>query len=170
MRKFSYFARLVLFTGGVFLTGAHAALADAASIKNSAQIERGRYLVGIMGCNDCHTSGYNMNDKIPESQRLQGDLLGWSGPWGTTYPTNLRLFFTEKTEAQWLKFAKNPTSRPPMPAPSLKLSTESDLKAIYAYIHALGPAGQPVPAFVPPGGKVEGPVVQFPAPPPLPTK
>lgn len=54
-------------------------------------IERGRYLVKVGGCNDCHTAGYGMSaGKVPEKDWLQGDQLGWHGPWGTTYPTNLR--------------------------------------------------------------------------------
>ena len=48
---------------------------------------RGRYLVQIGGCNDCHTPGYAMSGgKVPEKQWLTGDAVGWNGPWGTTYP------------------------------------------------------------------------------------
>src|SRR5689334_17413120 len=55
----------------------------------NATIERGRYVVEIGGCNDCHTSGYATNDgKAPEENRLKGDVLGFRGGWGTTYPTN----------------------------------------------------------------------------------
>src|SRR5262245_16886733 len=62
-----------------------------ASTSDSAQIRRGRYVVKVAGCNDCHTPGYAQSGgKIPESQWLIGDRLGWQGPWGTTYPVNLR--------------------------------------------------------------------------------
>ena len=37
-------------------------------------IERGRYLVKVGGCNDCHTAGYGMSaGKIAEKDWLQGD-------------------------------------------------------------------------------------------------
>jgi mono/diheme cytochrome c family protein len=61
---------------------------------DDAQVKRGRYLVQIGGCNDCHTAHYpEKGGKVPEAQWLTGDALGWQGPWGTTYPTNLRLYF-----------------------------------------------------------------------------
>jgi hypothetical protein len=40
--------------------------------------------------------------------------------------------------------------------------SDTDLRAIYAYIRKAGPAGQPAPAYVPPGQAVQGPVVRFP--------
>ena len=130
------------------------------------QVERGRYLVRITGCNDCHTAGYALSGgKVPESQWLTGDALGWSGPWGTTYPTNLRLSMQELTEAQWVKKAKTLNARPPMPWFNVRDMSASDLRAIYRYVRHLGPAGKPAPAYVPPGETPSGPYVQFPAPP-----
>lgn len=127
------------------------------------QIERGRYLVKVTGCNDCHTAGYAQSaGKVPEKDWLQGEHLGWQGPWGTTYATNLRLHFSQLSEAQWLQQARSMQARPPMPWFALRDMKESDLKAIYAFIKAAGPAGQPAPAYVPPGQPVQGPVVKFP--------
>lgn len=80
------------------------------------QVERGRYLVLITGCNDCHTPGYGASGgKVAEQDWLVGDTLGYSGPWGTTYPTNLRLLAAGMTEAQWLALAqpaRDATGRP----------------------------------------------------------
>ena len=46
------------------------------------QIERGRYVVDIAGCNDCHTAGYaEAGGKAPDSERLTGDVRGFRGPW-----------------------------------------------------------------------------------------
>jgi hypothetical protein len=53
--------------------------------------------------------------RIPESQWLMGDTLGWRGPWGTTYAGNLRLFMNSLTKDQWMNVAKTIQSRPPMP-------------------------------------------------------
>jgi mono/diheme cytochrome c family protein len=128
-----------------------------------SQIERGRYLVKIGGCNDCHTPGYiQKNGDVDEKLWLTGDKLGWSGPWGTTYATNLRQFMADKSEQQWVKHARTMTPRPPMPWFNVRAMTDADLKAIHAFTRSLGPAGEPAPAFVAPGTKPAGPVVQFP--------
>lgn len=127
---------------------------------------RGRYLIRTSGCNDCHTAGFAMSDgKVPEKDWLTGDALGWQGPWGTTYAPNLRLYFRTLDEDSWVKVAKAREFRPPMPGPSLRAMTDDDLRAIYRYARALGPAGGAAPAYAPPGQKVAGPVVVFPAPP-----
>ncbi len=127
---------------------------------------RGRYLVQIGGCNDCHTPGYAMSGgNVPEKQWLTGDALGWNGPWGTTYPINLRLYMQTLDEKAWVGKAKHLTARPPMPFWALNTMTDGDLRAIYRYVRSLGPAGQEAPAYVPPGQEPKGPVVRFPAPP-----
>ena len=129
-------------------------------------VERGRYLVKIAGCNDCHTPGYMAAaGKVPESQWLTGDKLGWRGPWGTTYAINLRLYMKDMTEGEWMMRAKTMQTRPPMPWFALRDMTERDLKAIYHYVKAQPVAGEPAPAYVPPGQEPKGPYAQFPAPP-----
>lgn len=134
--------------------------------KSDPQVARGRYLVQIGGCNDCHTPGYAMSGgKVPEAQWLTGDALGWQGPWGTTYPVNLRLYMQKMSEADWLKQAKTLETRPPMPWFNVRAMSNADLRALYRYIRHLGAAGSEAPAYVPPGGKVSTPVVVFPAPP-----
>ena len=157
--------KAVLIAG--FVLPVAAAAADGAISKTeSQQVQRGRYLVKVTGCNDCHTAGYAMSGgKIPESQWLMGDKLGWRGPWGTTYAINLRLYMRDMSEAKWVKTAKTLQSRPPMPWFALHDMTGQDLKAIYQYVKVLGPAGEPAPTFVPPGKEPQGPYVQFPAPP-----
>ena len=128
--------------------------------------ERGRYLTMIAGCNDCHTPGYGMSGgKVDEKQWLVGDSLGWRGPWGTTYPANLRLYMEQLSEKEWVERAKKLETRPPMPWFALNAMTTSDLRAIYRFIRSLGPAGEPAPAFVPPNQEPRPPYVTFPAPP-----
>ena len=130
------------------------------------QIKRGRYLVQIGGCNDCHTAGYAPSGgKVPEVQWLLGDALGWHGPWGTTYATNLRLYMQDLTEDQWVKKAKTLNARPPMPWFNVRDMTTGDLRAMYRYIRSLGPAGKSAPAYLPPDKTPPEPVVRFPAPP-----
>lgn len=130
---------------------------------DKALIERGRYITKTAGCNDCHTPGYaQTGGEVDESQWLIGDSLGWEGPWGVTYPINLRLFMNDLTEEQWLAVARSP-ARPPMPWFGLRDMTDEDLRAIYHYVRSLGPAGKPAPDYAPPGQVVTTPVVRMPA-------
>lgn len=124
-------------------------------------IRHGRYLVQIGGCNDCHTAGYMQHDgQVAESEWLTGDAMGWHGPWGTTYPANLRLLAQQLDEDAWVARARQPM-RPPMPAPSLRAMSDADLRAVYRYLRSLGPKGGPAPAYVPPGGKVATPYLDL---------
>jgi hypothetical protein len=154
--------------GIAFLAAASAqyTFAQAPKTAGSKSLDRGRYLVKIAGCNDCHTPGYvQTGGKVPEKLWLTGSNLGWRGPWGTTYPSNLRLFMQKLSEDGWVKIAKTEQFRPPMPWFTLHDMTEQDLRAIYRFIRYLTPAGEPSPAFVPPGQEPRGPYVLFPEPP-----
>lgn len=130
----------------------------------NATIERGRYIVEIGGCNDCHTAGYaEAGGKAAEADRLKGDVLGYRGPWGTTYPTNLRLSIGKMTEDGWLKYAKALNTRPPMPWFNVRAMTDADLRAVYQYIKAMpGQAGTAAPAFLAPDKAPKQPYIQWP--------
>jgi len=148
---------------GLLVSGA--AVAQQKTAKLSAQAARGRYLMQIAGCNDCHTPGYTASGgRVAEKLWLTGDHLGWRGPWGTTYASNLRLLVKDMSANQFVKFARG-EFRPPMPWFNLRAMTDHDVKAIYAYLKYLGPAGQPAPQYVPPDKTPGGPFVQFPEPP-----
>lgn len=129
----------------------------------------GKYIVQIGGCNDCHTPGWLQKPgSTPESQWLTGISMGYRGPWGTTYPKNLRLFVQSLTADQFVQTVKQPNfAKPPMPVYDLNHMSDRDLRAIYAYIRSLGPAGKKVPADVPPGQEPKTPYVPF-APPVMP--
>jgi mono/diheme cytochrome c family protein len=131
--------------------------------KEDPSVARGRYLIVIAGCNDCHTGNYpQAGGKVPEKEWLTGDALGWRGPWGTTYPSNLRLYMQGMSEDEWVKKAKTLKARPPMPWFNVNHMTTADLRAIYRYVRHLGPAGKPAPDYVPPDKTPAGPYVQFP--------
>jgi mono/diheme cytochrome c family protein len=139
--------------------------AENASGSLPADVTRGKYLVQVAGCNDCHTAGYaETGGKVEESKWLLGDRLGWRGPWGTTYASNLRLAVKDMTAEQFIARARSPL-RPPMPWFNLVAMRDGDVKAIYAYLKHLGPAGEPAPEFLSPDRTPTGPVVSFPAPP-----
>ena len=125
--------------------------------------DRARYVIKIAGCNDCHTTGYaEAAGKIPEKDWLKGDAVGWRGPWGTTYASNLRLYMQKLSEAQWIKISRSVEFRPPMPWFVLREMTEQDLRAVYRFIRNLGPAGEPAPAYLPPDQEPPKPYIQFP--------
>lgn len=142
-------------------TTAPAAITTHVAAKS--QIDAGRYLVEIGGCNDCHTPGFAMtNGASPaEPEWLTGDSVGFSGPWGVSYPANLRLSFQNMTEAEFLDMARAGQGRPPMPWPSLKAMSDQDLSAIYVYIRAMGPKGEPAPAPLSPGVAPDRPHIPF---------
>lgn len=128
-------------------------------------IERGEYLIRITGCNDCHTSGFlATNGEIPVDEWLKGDSLGWRGPWGTTYPSNLRLLMQAMTADQWVQYARTFRARPPMAWFNLAKLIDEDLRAMHAFVVSLGPPGEQAPVFVPPDRVPTGPYVQFPMP------
>jgi mono/diheme cytochrome c family protein len=130
-------------------------------------IARGRYLVMIGGCNDCHTPGFAASGgTVPQAAWLIGDRLGWQGAWGTTYAPNLRLRIAAMDLAAWKSFARTFATRPPMPYWAVNSMTDADLEALWTFVQSLGPAGAPAPAALPPGVAPQGPAVTFPAPPP----
>ncbi len=136
---------------------------DALAESVAKLVERGRYLVKIAGCNDCHTPGYaRTGGKIPEKDWLVGDRLGWRGPWGTTYPVNLRLYIGNLSEDRWVEVAHTAQFRPPMPWFALRDMTKQDLRALYRFIRYLGPAGESVPAYLPPDQTPREPYILFP--------
>lgn len=147
-------------------TLAHAADAAKAGAK-PADVARGRYLALVGGCNDCHTAGFApTGGKVPETEWLLGDgVLGYRGPWGTTYAPNLRLVIGSMSENQWVNTAKTLKTRPPMPWFTLNEWTTADLRALYRYVKQLGPPGKAVTAFSPPDKPPKPPFIQWPAPP-----
>ncbi|WP_052472064.1 hypothetical protein [Marinobacter similis] len=73
--KGSLLLAATLFLCATLPTTPTTALADSAS-SDQAEIDRGRYLVKMSGCNDCHTAGYMPSEgTVPESQ------CSWAIPW-----------------------------------------------------------------------------------------
>jgi mono/diheme cytochrome c family protein len=133
----------------------------ARAASDEPSVERGLYVAKIGGCNDCHTTGYRQSSgTTPQSDWLKGTSLGEQGPWGTTYPTNLRLYMAALTEDQWVENAKTMRARPPMPWFNIQFMTETDQRSLYRFIRSLGgPPGAPAPDYVPPGGMPKTPYV-----------
>jgi len=138
-------------------TSAHAA------DKSGASVDRGRYIVKVGGCNDCHTPGFaQANGQIDERLWLTGDKVGWQGGWGTTFAINIRQFVSGMTEDQWVQVTRASQAKPPMPVWVFRDMTETDLRSVYRFIRALGPAGEAAPTYLPPGQATQLPAIKFP--------
>ena len=120
--------------------------------QQSLQIERGRQVVLTLGCNSCHTPDYMVKrSNIPEQDWLVGNTLGFRGPSGTVYPTNLRLLLNGMSEDQWLALAKRMRQDSPMAWIMLSDTPDQDLRAVYKFVSYLGPKGSPAPGRLPAG-------------------
>lgn len=145
----------------VVVPNAH--MASAMAQESTATMQRGRYLVLLGHCNNCHTAGYiAAAGKLPEERWLTGNPVGWRGRKGTTYAINLRIYFQNLSEEAWLHVARNGRSRAPMPWWSLRDMNDEDLKAMYQYIRSLKPLGKPAPDFLPPDKTPPRPYQQLP--------
>jgi mono/diheme cytochrome c family protein len=140
----------------------------AAMAAGEVSVERGAQVAITGGCHDCHTAGYNESGgKIDPGKALIGIPLGWLGPWGTTYAKNLRITAADKTEDQFVEYAKTFKTLPPMPWYNVHAMDESDVRSLYLYIKSLGEPGEQVPDALPPGRDPKTPYVVA-APPTMP--
>lgn len=126
-------------------------------------VEAGKYLVLVAGCNDCHTPGWDRHpDAVPMSRWLIGKSVGFRGPWGVSYPGNIRrLMATMPTAAAWIHFVRHWHAMPPMPITNLRNMSNTDLKAIYAFVRTLKPLGKAAPTSLGLGQAPTTPYIEF---------
>jgi hypothetical protein len=144
-----------------------------------SQVERGKYLVGITGCHDCHSpkilgmkpdpdrilSGRPQSTKVPSSApgevHASEDLTAWTGGWGQSVASNLTpdpatglgMRYTEAKFIQTMRSGKKPEGvalLPPMPVDVYLNMKDDDLKAIYAYLKTIKPIRNAVRAGLAP--------------------
>jgi mono/diheme cytochrome c family protein len=135
--------------------------------------ERGKYLVSVMGCGDCHTPGTFYGAPIM-SRFLAGGEMGWAGPWGVVYARNLTPDpetglgkWTPEQMAHVIRTGNRPDGRqlaPIMPWMNFANLTDEDVMAIVAYLRSLPAVKHKVPDVVPPDQVASGPVLSFPPP------
>ena len=134
-----------------------------------ASAERGRYLVNITGCHDCHSpksqgmspdparllSGRPSTTKMPSKAdgevHASLDLTAWYGPWGQTVASNLTpdpatglpaRGYNEKTFIQTMRTGKKPNGtavQPPMPVEVYTNLSDDDLRSIWMYLQTIKP-------------------------------
>lgn len=149
----------------VIFAGCTGSSKQSSDLELDADIERGRYVIEIMGCNDCHTPNYmGSSASLPEENWLVGGDLGFYGSWGTAYPANLRLMLNGMSEEEWLALARRMRQSSPMSWVSLPKVTEQDLRSVYRFVKYLGPKGTPAPARLPAGVIPTTDYLEFPEP------
>jgi hypothetical protein len=65
------------------------------------------------------------------------------------------------SENDWVRYAGDLETRPPMPWFNLRAMREGDLRALYRYVRSLPPRDDAVPDFVPPGERPTTPFIDF---------
>jgi len=146
---------------GVLLIAAGVTPAQAG---DSAQVARGKYLVTMGGCNDCHTAGYFFG-KPDMAHQLGGSDVGFAIPGLGVFvgpnltpdkETGLGKWSTQQIVAA-LTTGKLPDGRmlaPIMPWRALSHLTHSDALAIAAYLKSLPPVSHKVAGPFGPDEKV----------------
>ncbi len=144
-------------------------IALPAAAKAATDIERGRYLVTIGLCNDCHTPGFLLGK--PDNERfLGGSEVGFEVPGeGVVVGRNLtpdkETGIGEWTEAQiahTIRTGERPDGRilsTMMPWQAFASLSDEDAHSIAAYLKTLKPVRNEIPGPFGPGEKV--PVYMF---------
>ena len=142
-------------------------------------VERGKYLVTIAGCTDCHTPGYFLG-KPDKTRFLGGSEVGFELPGlGTFYGPNLtpdkETGIGSWTSAQVLaalQTGARPDGRllaPIMPWHAYASLSQSDASAIVTFLRSLPPVKNKVPGPFGPTDKPTSFVMKI-IPPPAPAK
>jgi hypothetical protein len=172
--------RVSLCLASAFALSLAAAPAVHAQSASESQVERGKYLVGITGCHDCHSpkmpgtmkpvpdlilSGRPQTTKVPSGApgevHASEDFTAFTGAWGSTVASNLTpdpatgigLRYTEAKFLKAMRTGMKPEGvaiRPPMPVDVYVNMKDEDLKAIYAYLRTIKPIRNAVRAGLPP--------------------
>jgi len=137
-------------TKSFFLLLAGIMVPATAAAQGEVSVERGLQVSIIGGCHFCHTEGYREAEgRIDPEKALKGSSVGWRGPWGTTYASNLRASVAPITssEDKWVSYLKDFVVLPPMPWYQVQAMDESDMRSLYRYIKSLGKPGVSVPFY-----------------------
>jgi cytochrome c len=153
----------------MMVAAAGALLTAAAASAQESIVERGKYLVGITGCHDCHSpklpggmkpdpermlSGRPQTTKVPS--KMEGevhaseDFTAFTGGWGQSVASNLTpdpatglgTRYNEAKFIQTMRTGKKPEGvqlMPPMPVDVYVNMKDDDLKAIFAYLRTIKP-------------------------------
>jgi mono/diheme cytochrome c family protein len=143
----------ILIMGGATLVAA--SLQPAAASADSAQVARGKYLVRLAGCTDCHTPGHFLG-KPDMSRYLAGSDVGFEVPGvGTVVGRNLTPdketgigSWTLEQISTAIRTGVRPDGRslsPIMPFAAYAGMTQSDTNAIAVFLKTLPPVKHKIP-------------------------
>jgi len=145
-----------LFAVSLAVLGAQAADQD--------QVARGKYLVTVMGCGDCHTAGTFLGKPDVAHMLAGGDVAFEVPGMGTFVPRNLTPDketglggWTDQEIVTTITTGKRPDGRilaPPMPWMDYTALTKDDAFAIAAYLKSLPPVRNAIPGPFGPQEKV----------------
>lgn len=140
-------------------------------------VERGKYLVALLGCGSCHTDGALTGTPVP-GHELAGSGVGiaFSNPLaqprpGVVYPSNLTPDRATGIGARSLEDLvrmirlgvdeHGGQTIPVMPWPAYATVTDDDATAIAMYLKSLPAVSHRVPDNVRPGQRASAPFVHF---------
>jgi mono/diheme cytochrome c family protein len=143
--------------GGAAAIGAVAVLASglsAPAAADDAQLARGRYLVGIAGCSDCHTPG-GMMGAADMKRYLGGSDVGFSIPGEGVYVGQNLTPDDETGIGKWtsddivtaIRKGKRPNGSElsgVMPSASFTRLTDEDAAAIAAFLKSIPPVNKKI--------------------------
>ena len=141
------------------------------------QLQRGKYLVALLGCGSCHTDGALVGEVNP-SRLLAGSSVGiaYTSPFvdddpGVVFPPNLtpdlETGLGAWTMPRLVRMIRQGTTEhstrnlPVMPWPAFAGITDDDAFAIAAYLKSLAPVRHVVPANVAEGQATDEPYIHF---------
>ena len=147
----------------IFVTNVNIARAD------DSQVARGRYLVRLGGCNDCHTASYLLG-KTDMSPYLGGGEVGFNVPGlGVFVPPNLTPDkdpglgnWTKQEIVTAIRTGVRPNGRilaPMMPWRGYAALTDADAGAIVEFLKSLPPVVHKVPGPFGPNEKLTVPLM-----------
>ena len=148
----------------VGLAAAGAAFALLPRAQADSQIDRGKYLVVLAGCNDCHTPGFFLG-KPDMARYLGGSDVGFEiAGLGVFNGRNITPdketgigSWTDEQIAAAITTGKRPDGRqlaPIMNYASFTYMTKEDVAAVVAYLRSVPPVHNEVPGPFKPGEKV----------------
>jgi mono/diheme cytochrome c family protein len=148
-------ASAIVIVGSVGLSMLVIIPSTPAAAADKQEVSRGKYLVGIAGCNDCHTPGYFFG-KPDMTRFLGGSEVGFEIPGLGVFhgpnltpdrETGLGTWSRDQIAAAITKGVR-PDGRmlaPIMPWHAFKTLTRRDTDAIVAYLRSLPPVTNKVP-------------------------
>ena len=159
--------RTAVRTGVLGIGVVFAAAVATAQSADAAKVARGKYLMTIGACNDCHSPKLDPQQhpdpKRPFSGRPQTtqapsqnpseihaslDLTAWAGPWGVSYGANLspdpetglKKRYTEASFIKTLRTGKKPEGEDlsrPCRGSSTGYLSDDDIKSMWAYLQTI---------------------------------